>query len=291
MDRMLRGLLVALLGIATTVLTAMGLVYVEWRYDTAIYSFVYGFVIPIGAFLSGLVAASGYYLGGRLFSYRPGRAMMAVLLAVSSANFFLIYWLEYFYAVVDGMQLRTYMTYPAYLAFMLTHSSLTSGPSDTGATELGVWGYLYAAMLIVGFALGGLCVWAMMRAAPYCEECLRFLKKKGSQTRYFVKREELAACNAAMRFEMERGNFRGAVQVHEGSGVRVANDTTGYQLRAGVSECRGCGKQWLQLIEAAGEQELDRDHRDEVCGVYERADWRAGRDGLSLPENRAGCGA
>ena len=248
MDRFLRGLLVALFGIATTVLTAAGLVYVELRYDTAIYSFVYGFVIPIGAFLSGLVAASGYYLGGRLFSYRPGRAMMAVLLAVSGANFFLIYWLEYFYAVVDGVPLHSYMTYPAYLSFMLTHTSLSSGPSDTGATELGVWGYLYGALLVAGFALGGLLVWAIMRAAPYCEACGLFLKKKGSQTRYFVKREELAACNAAMRFEMEHGHFRQAVHLHAGSGARAVNDTTGYQLRASVSECKGCGKQWLQLI-------------------------------------------
>ncbi len=78
MDRIAKGLIVTIFGIATTVLTAAGLVYMELRYDCAIYGFVYAFVLPFGAFISGVVAASGYYIGSRLVSFRPRRGVLAI---------------------------------------------------------------------------------------------------------------------------------------------------------------------------------------------------------------------
>ena len=248
MDRFLRGLIVTLFGVATTLLTAAGVVYLEIHYDCAIYSFVYGFVLPFGAFLCGLVAAIGYYLGSKLLSYRPGRAMLAVLLAISAANFFLIYWLKYIYITVDGRSLREFITFPAYLTFTLSHTSLTMGPIDTSAIELGFAGYFYAALLIVGFALGGLTVYAIVRSAPYCDACSLYLKKRGGQTRYFVRSEEMIDCNAEMRLEVVQGRPRKAIQLQAGSGQRLIDDSTGYSLCAEISECKGCGKQWLQLV-------------------------------------------
>lgn len=247
MDRMLRGLIVTLFGVATTLLTAAGLVFLELRYDCAIYSFVYGFIVPFGAFLSGLVAASGYYVGSKLLSYRPGRWMLGVLLGISGANFFLIYWLDYFYLTVDGTAVRTYMTFPAYLAFTLTHTSLTTGVGDSGAIELGLAGYLYAALLIVGFALGGLCVYGILRASAYCDACGLYMKKKGSQTRYYVTKDELQTASAAMRVAMGEKHFREAMQLHARSGTREIGATSGYSLRAGIKQCAGCGRQWMEL--------------------------------------------
>ncbi|HUV68275.1 MAG TPA: hypothetical protein VMW15_01345 [Terracidiphilus sp.] len=247
MDRMLRGLIVTGFGVATTLLTAAGLVVLELRYDCAIYSFVYAFVLPLGAFLSGLVAASGYYVGSKLLSYRPGRGMLAVLLAISGANFFLIYWLKYVYLTVDGRAVHDSMTFPAYLTFTLSHTSMTTGPGSGDAIELGWAGYLFAALLIAGFALGGLCIYAIVRSAPYCDACGLYLKKKGSQTRYFVGKNDLAACNAAMRSAMDRSHFREAMRLHAVSGSREIGESSGYSLRAGVSQCAGCGKQWLEL--------------------------------------------
>jgi len=247
MDRMVKAFLVTLIGIATTILTAAGLVYLELRYDCAIYGMVYGFVLPFGAFLSGLVAASGYYFGSRLLSYRPGRAFLAVVLAVSGGNFFFIYLLKYWYLTVDGEQVRSYISYPAYLSFTLSHTSFQPDQFSGNSFTLGAAGYGYAALLILGFALGGFCIYNLVRSAPYCEACGFYLKKKGKQTRYFERREQLIDCIASFRLLTERGEFRKAMHGHANAGAKLLDDAKGYSSVAEVKQCKVCGKQWFQL--------------------------------------------
>jgi hypothetical protein len=246
-DRLLRGTLVTLLGIATTVLTAAGLVYLELRYDCAIYGFLYGFVIPFGAMLSGFVAASGYYFGSRVLSFRPGRGLFVNMLAVSGGNFFFIYWLKYTQMKVDGEPVSKWMTFADYLGFTLTHSAFTLGHSAGDRFVLGAGGYLYAALLIVGFACGGYFMFNLTRSTPYCEVCGLYMKKQGSQTRYFVRREDLAAAFAAFKTEAERGQIRKAVEFHARTGLREADETTGYSLGVEFMHCKRCGQQWLKL--------------------------------------------
>lgn len=234
-------------GIATTLLTAAGLVYMELRYDCAIYGFVYGFVVPMGAILSGFVAASGYFFGSRFLSFRPGRAFFVNMLAVSGANFFFIYWLKYQYLKVDGESVRDWMTFPAYLKFALTHTTLTIGQPAGDSVSLGAGGYLYAALLILGFACGGYFIFNLTRSAPYCESCSLYMKEQGSQTRYFVSWDPVAACFAGFKSEAGQGHFREAMEIHATAGLREADATTGYSLGVEFKHCRRCGKQWLEL--------------------------------------------
>ena len=248
MDRLLRGILVTALGIGTTVLTAVGLVYLELRYDCAIYGFVYGFVLPFGALLSGMVAASGYWIGSRIFSYRPGRIALANMLAVSVANFFLIYWLKYTHLKVDGESIRDWMPFAAYLRFTLTHTALRDTHFPGDPINLGVAGYGFALLLMAGFALGGWFVYAITRSAAYCEACSLYMQKQGSQTRYFVSREEMAGCGARFKAEAGRGRFRKAMELHAAAGTRQAGANTGYSIAIEVSHCSRCGEQWLELV-------------------------------------------
>jgi hypothetical protein len=251
MDRLLRGFIVTLFGVGTTLLTAVALVYLELRYDCAFYGYVYAFVIPIGAITSGFVAASGYFAGSRLLSYRPGRGMLVTMLGVSGGNFFLVYWLEYMLLKVDGISIRSFMSYSAYLRFTLTHTVITMDPGQYSGDQftLGMGGYLYAAVLILGFALGGFLVFGLMRLAPYCEACSLYMKKYGSQTRYFVRQEEMTAAAAAFQAEMGRGQFRRAMEIHSEAGMRGMDASTGYSLCAEVRQCKECRNQWIQLIE------------------------------------------
>jgi hypothetical protein len=247
MDRIVKSLIVTLFGIATTVLTAAGLVYMELRYDCAIYGFVYAFVLPFGAFLSGLVAASGYYFGSRLLSFRPGRGVLANMIAVSAGNFFFIYWLKYQYLTVDGEPIRKWITYPAYLTFTLSHTSVTFDQFTHDTVTLGFWGYAYAALLMIGFAFGGFCIYNLVRSAPYCDGCGFYLKLKGKQTRYFERLERLADCLAEFRLTTGRGEFRKAMNDHAAAGAKMEDDGKGYSAIVEVSECKGCGKQWFDL--------------------------------------------
>jgi hypothetical protein len=258
MDKTLRGLIVALFGIATTLLTAAGLVYVELRYDFSIYGYVYAFVLPVGALFSGLVAASGYYLGAKLLSYHPGRAMMAAIVAISGGNFFFINWLEYVLLKVDGESIRSYISFPAYLVFVLTHTSVSVDLGTTvndKAVALGAAGYLYAALLIAGFACGGWIVYAILRVAPYCDQCGLYMVKQGSQARYFVRREDLGACSAGFQAEAKQGRFRKAIELHGAAGSRQMDASSGYSLNVAFKHCRRCAGQWLELI---GKQRVNK---------------------------------
>jgi hypothetical protein len=251
MDKMLYGFFVTLFGIATTLLTAAGLVYLELHYDCAIYGYVYAFIVPMGAILSGFVAASGYYFGSKLLSHRPGRGVLACVIAISGGNFFLIYWLEYILLKVDGEPIHSYISYLDYLRFTLTHTSVTmnfGAVSNGDAINLGMGGYAYAALLIAGFAFGGFIIYNILRMAPFCESCGVYMKKQGSQTRYFVRYEDLAECFAAFKAEMEAGQFRRAMEVHADAGSRKLDASSGYSLRAEIKQCKGCGKQWVELV-------------------------------------------
>jgi len=241
MGKIIKGLIVTLCGVATTILTAAGLVYLELRYDFAFYGLVYAFVFPFGAMLSGLVAASGYYLGARLANYRPGRGMLLVMLAVSGANFFLIYWLKFIYTTVDGSYVHDSISFPAYLAYSLTHTSIKGQYSAEGF-ELGLAGYLYAAALIVGFAIGGWIVYGILRAAAYCENCRLFMDKMGSQTRYFRTLEEVSSCNTTFKSEVAEGRFRQAMQLHARDGAALLDEAKGYSSVVKVRQCKECGR-------------------------------------------------
>lgn len=249
MEKIFRSIPVTLFGLATTLATAAALVYLDLRENFGIYTYLYAF-IPIGAMFAGTVAASGYYIGSRLMSYRPGRWFFINILAVSCANFFLIEWAEYRLLESDGVPVRTFMSFPAYLAYELTHTSLTD--SFTGqsgqATQLGAMGYVYAAVLIVGFACGGSLIFLLTRARAYCEACSLYMKRQGSQIRYFARREELDACWNGIKSESQRNQFRKAIQLHADAGTREMKDGSGYSLEVKFWHCKNCGNQRMVLL-------------------------------------------
>jgi len=180
-------------------------------------------------------------------SFRPGRGVLLNMIAVSGANFFFIYWLKYEYLTVDGEPIRKWITYPDYLAFTLSHTSVKLSQFSQDTVVLGFWGYAYAALLIVGFAFGGYCIYNLVRSAPYCDECGFYLKKKGKQTRYFERLEQMANCIADFRLTTGRGEFRKAMNEHAAAGSKIVEDAKGYAAIVEVHECRGCGKQWFDL--------------------------------------------
>ena len=64
-------LLVGLCGFVTSLITAVILWWVELGFGFAFYSWMFWFIVPVGALLSGFAGASGYYAGARIFSHRP----------------------------------------------------------------------------------------------------------------------------------------------------------------------------------------------------------------------------
>ena len=95
-------MLVSFCGLATSLLTAIILWWVELRFGFAFYSWTFWFILPIGAGLSGFAAASGYYAGSRIFNQRPTRLLLLNSLLVSVATFFTIYYLSYITLEIEG---------------------------------------------------------------------------------------------------------------------------------------------------------------------------------------------
>jgi len=55
----------SLLGIITTIITVGACSWIEINWNLLIYSFMFWFIIPVGAVGAGFVAASGYYFLGK----------------------------------------------------------------------------------------------------------------------------------------------------------------------------------------------------------------------------------
>ena len=66
-----KDLLVTVLGVGSTLIVAGVLGFIEVKFGWALYSFMFFFIIPVGAGFAGFAAASGYYLGAKLTHQKP----------------------------------------------------------------------------------------------------------------------------------------------------------------------------------------------------------------------------
>ena len=89
MKRLSQDLLVTLFGALSSLLAAIVLAYCELQLNVAIYSFTAWLIIPIGAIGAGFVAASGYYIGSRIFNHKPDKTILLSMVMISFATYFL----------------------------------------------------------------------------------------------------------------------------------------------------------------------------------------------------------
>jgi hypothetical protein len=78
---MFKDVQVGLVGLVVSVLTAIALWFVEWETGFNFYGLSILFVIPGGAICTGFVAASGYWLGARLFNVRPSWRILVMMVS------------------------------------------------------------------------------------------------------------------------------------------------------------------------------------------------------------------
>ena len=146
MKRLSEDLLVTAFGAATSLATAFLLWGVEELFGFSFYTWMFWFIIPAGALISGFAAAAGYYWGARLFNHRPSRMLLANLVLISVGTFFLVHYLSYYNLEVDGVPLRQRVPFLAYLDAVLTHASMTFRihAAKVGSSgEMGAWGYVF----------------------------------------------------------------------------------------------------------------------------------------------------
>jgi len=243
--------LVAGLGATTSIITAVILAAVELRFDFSLYTWMFWFVIPAGAILCGFAAASGYYLGARLFNHRPTRILLLNMVAISVATFFLIHYLNYFFLEIDGKAVRDFIPFSRYLDIEMSHTAvqfnIRAHPIGE-AVEIGSWGYLYAALQMLGFAVGGVAVYFHLKSLPYCDSCSKYLAKKGIQTRYTASSETLTKAVKDIIQCLSENRFQDVIAVHAKT---AGSDTYQKELvlrsQIQIKRCKSCNQHWLRF--------------------------------------------
>jgi hypothetical protein len=178
-------LLVAALGIISSLIIGLTLGLIEVYYGYAIYSWMFWFVIPVGAFLAGFGAASGYYAGAMLFHQKPAGGVLFNMVAASLSAFFIVHYIPYYMFEVDGIRVKEALSFWQYFDIDVRNTSLSLVRGGASTGELGsFWGYAYAGLQLLGFSVGGFAVFGWLSQNPYCEKCSRYLKKTGKQERF-----------------------------------------------------------------------------------------------------------
>jgi hypothetical protein len=245
MKRFGEDLLVTAFGAATSLLTAFLLYGIERVFDLSVYTWMFWFVIPAGALLSGFAAATGYLLGARVLNHRPTKILLINMLGVSVGTFFLVHYLSYYNMEVQGAPIRTAVPFAEYLKIALTKVSMTfrfhaAKVGETG--ELGGWGYLYAVLQILGFAAGGFGAYAYLADAPYCEGCRRYFKRVKQTKRFTDDPDALTTLVGAITPLMEARRFAEVIQTHRTFGKEKGEKGDQLAAHLALYECTCSGR-------------------------------------------------
>jgi len=261
MRRGLAGPVVALAGLGTSFGTALVVAVVGSLTTFNVFTFSLWLVLPVGAIACGFAAASGYYFTSKYLHYRPGLIILALMVAGAAAAQLLIYWLEYRFMQVGTAYVSDTMSFYDYLDRSLTTSHIRAGRTAADSGPIGSFGYWLAAIQFLGFLIGSILSFLMLRTHPSCSACSKYRQLLLEKSDEFSSRDhfldhyhDLHAHQIGSREFYDR--FWGGNSVHIETGT--------IRLRHTIYECPDCYGQTLQ----------------EVGEVFNGQDWKSVR-GLS----------
>lgn len=167
--------LVIVCGLASTALTLLG-VYVlnATTEDFHIMGWYANYVIPAGAIIVGLAASSGYGLASWFSGIKITRSLLWSILLFQTFAYFAAQFIE-FKSLGLTHQDGTPVSFFEFFDFTTRSFSWKQKDGSIGQ-PLGLWGYAIRGLEIVGFVAGSLIVPAVLRKAPYCQGCRRYMR-------------------------------------------------------------------------------------------------------------------
>jgi len=182
-------------GFCTTVfaLAVNFLINVFADFDPFVFLLIFG-IIPVGAFLFGLVAGSGYGITARLLQFFPAKRFMMTIFVLQLILFFAGRYAEFKIAAIfvpnpPGF-IEVYREYVEGFAWQ--------GKNGNPPIPLGKLGYLLELATAVLFSLGALVGLGILFGIPYCSQCKVFMRKQmqfaipASAKRTKVKKKDVA---------------------------------------------------------------------------------------------------
>lgn len=242
-------ILVSIFGLISSLITALILVFVEFKFRISIYSFMFWFIIPVGAVFSGFAAATGYYFGSKLFNLKPSGMILINMMLISVGTFFLVNYLIYLGLNINGKQVSDYVSFLTFLDISIKNTSMGLLRSRSAATgPLGAWGYGVAILQILGFAVGGLATFGWLSSIPYCDQCLKYFFSKGKQERYFSDLESVRNQYEIFREYILNDNLKEAIEKHCNEGTEAPWEISKFSSRIELNYCKSCQRHHLMYV-------------------------------------------
>ena len=279
----LKGFLAPLIGLGFAVVVAVLVALVEMKWNFAIYSLTLNFIIPLGGFIVGLLAGVGYYIAARMTGQAAGTGVLLSMMAASVICYLMIAFIPYEYGFkpqfeaiaeiaktqaaegqlvdddgnpipVDDLDIRV----PSFIEYL--HESILNKQwgdlrDDEGIALSPFFAYASEVIIVIGFLLGALAIFAILRSVPYCHQCGRYLKKTQSIIRY---PESDEAVQETIEI-VANGTGTEPARIAEAIGerddlVEKAPKDAPVQVQAELFTCPDCSNELLKFAVAAKDQ-------------------------------------
>jgi hypothetical protein len=169
--------LVLISGLVTTVLTLLGIYVLDARTDFHIMGLYANYILPVGAILVGVAASSGYGLASWFSGVKITRSLLWLVLVLQLAAYFAAQYIEFNSRRLVHLRDGTPVGFIEYFDAAARAFAWKQNDGSPG-NPLGIWGYAFRGLEILGFAAGGLIVPLALRKKPYCQACQRYMRTR-----------------------------------------------------------------------------------------------------------------
>lgn len=227
-------------GVAMSVLVAVLVAAIEAMTGFNVFGFSVWVVLPVGAYLTGIAAASGFYFGSLYLHTRAGWVVAAQMVLVAALTNFVIYYLEYLTFSVSGKAVHESIGFLDFEKVFFTHQQLRVGRGMVPTGPIGDFGYWLAFFDFMGFLAGGLTLFVILQQHPACKTCPRYLHTRATKQRYFSDAQEASTYYDGL-FDRPLNDPLFANQATLGRRKALSSDTVLIQTK--IMECPECSRQ------------------------------------------------
>ena len=274
-------LLVLYSGVATSALALLGVYLLDSSGSDFNIMGLYGdYVIPAGAMIVGAVASSGYGIASWFSGVKISRSLLWTVLAIQIGVYFIAQYIAFSHLHLVHREDGSPVGFFEYYDFM-ARSFAWKNESGTGrGAPLGIWGYAFRLLEIVGFVAGSLIVPAILYKAPYCQPCQRYMRTRhlslfaasvpfkkikksdtagkathqAEQEQAFAQGKNVSESLLKMAAENKSDNFNQTL-AHLASAKKAANKLP-HRIILHLISCNQCHSGWLRsrLLSGKGKQ-------------------------------------
>jgi len=165
-------------------------------------------IIPIGAWLVGIVSGLGYAVASRYLQVKLGRAFILGMASTAVLDYAVAQYLTYQHLIEVVHVSEERYSFLQYFQDICEKMSFTRSGSSEPGSPLGGFGYAYKVLEAAGYVLGAMVPSWVVSQMPYCRQCQLYMKQhlRGhirsqslwSAVKGLKKKERVAALGAAV---------------------------------------------------------------------------------------------